>query len=92
MADVEALVGKVTGSRPDGSTSPYRRAATAVPSSSPGYHPSSTPATDPSQGMSTGPPLFMTTTVWGLAAATAAMRAFSSPGSPSDGRSKASEL
>src|SRR5664280_1794514 len=64
----------------------------AVPSCSPGYHPSMTPATLPSQGMSTGPPVWSTTTVRGLAAATAAIRALSSPGRDKDGRSKASEL
>jgi hypothetical protein len=91
-ADCAWLVGKVTGSRPEGSTSPKSRAAMAVPSSSPGYHASTTPATSPSQGMSTGPPVLSTTTVRGLAAATALISAFSSPGSARDGRSKASEL
>src|SRR5664279_580601 len=64
----------------------------AVPSCSPGYHPSMTPATLASQGMSTGPPVLRTTTVRGLAATTAAIRAFSSPGRDRVGRSKASEL
>ncbi len=61
----------MTGRCPDGSTSPKSSAAMAAPSCSPGYQFSSTAATLSSHGMSTGPPVSSTTTVRGLAAATA---------------------
>jgi len=81
---------------PDGLTSPNSTAAIASPSSWPGYHASSTAATESSQGIVTADPVFSTTIVLGLAAATAAINAFCSPGSamslrsaPSDSKSPA---
>src|SRR5580700_266137 len=67
----ERSVGKVTGRWPLGSTWPNRTAASAVPLLSPGYQASTTEATWFSHGMATGAPASMTTTVCGLAAATA---------------------
>src|SRR5947208_1352852 len=46
------------------------RSAIAFPFSTPGYQASRTDLTSPSQGMLTGAPASMTTTVFGLAAAT----------------------
>src|SRR5919205_1675850 len=70
-----AARGNVTGSRADGLKSPNRMPATALPSSSPGYHASTIAGTRDTHGMSTGPPVLSTTTVRGLAAATAEMSA-----------------
>ena len=64
----------------------------AAPSSSPGYQSSMTDRTFDSHGMTTGPPVLRTTIVRGLAAATAAISAFSSPGSERLGRSNVSAL
>src|SRR5882757_1123135 len=66
-----AAAGNEMGSLPDGLTSPNSTAATALPSSSPGYQASTTAGTLASHGMRTGAPLLTTTTVCGLAAATA---------------------
>src|SRR5690349_7558787 len=65
--------GNVTGRWPDGSVLPYSTLASAAPLLSPGYQASTTAATWPSQGIVTGAPAFTTTTVRGLAAATAAI-------------------
>ena len=83
----DSFAGKVIGSRPDGSTRPDKTAAIAAPSSCPGYQSSSTAETRSSQGINTAPPVLSTTTVRGLAAATASMSAFSSPGRSRLGRS-----
>src|SRR5207248_373142 len=69
------------GSLPDRFALPNNRSATMLPSSSPGYHASSTASTRLSHGISTGPPVFRTTTVWLLAAATAEMSEFWLPDS-----------
>src|SRR5579862_3256455 len=66
--------GKVTVRCPDGSVPPNSTLAIAVPSSWPGYQASSTPLTDDSHGIVTADPVFSTTTVFGLAAATAVIR------------------
>src|SRR5204862_5215289 len=63
--------GNVMVSLPCGLALPKSRSARTLPSSSPGYQASSTAGTLDSHGMSTGPPVFRTTTVWALAAATA---------------------
>src|SRR3954453_14501376 len=63
-----------------GVTSPNRPAAIALPSSWPGYHASKSDLTFGSHGMVTGPPVLSTTTVFGLASATAAMSASWSTG------------
>src|SRR5580704_19323623 len=63
-------VGKVTVRWPDGSALPNSNAAMAVPSCWPGYQASNTPATEDSHGMVTAEPVFSTTIVCGLAAAT----------------------
>src|ERR1700734_2839785 len=67
------LLGKVSGSLPDGSTVPKISAAIAFPPSCPPYQFSNTPATELSHGMTTGEPLLITTIVCGLAAATSAI-------------------
>ena len=81
------LCGNVTGSLPDGFTSPNSTAAISSPSSCPGYHASITPLTWSSQGMVTAEPVFSTTTVSGLAAATAEMSWFSLAGRSMSARS-----
>lgn len=68
-----SVAGNVIGSLPAGSTLPNTTSLIAPPSSSPGYQASTTPLTWLIQGMSTGPPVSSTTTVFGLAAATASM-------------------
>ena len=78
------------GSLPDGFTSPKSRLATTLPSSSPGYQASRIAGTWSIHGMSTGAPLLSTTTVRGLAAATAATSASWLSVSASDGRSRPS--
>src|SRR3984957_2701271 len=72
----ERSVGKVTGKWPLGSVWPNSTEASAVPLLSPGYQASTTEATWLSQGMATGAPASMTTTVRGLAAATAEISSF----------------
>src|ERR1700689_255352 len=84
-------VGKVTGRCPLGSTWPNSTAASAVPLLSPGYHASTTEATWLSQGMTTGAPASMTTTVCGLAAATAEISSFCADGRFRLARSAASD-
>src|SRR6266851_9680189 len=84
-------VGNVTGRWPLGSTWPNSTAASAVPLLSPGYQASTTEATWLSQGMTTGAPASMTTTVCGLAAATAEISSFCADGRFSDSRSVASD-
>src|ERR1700735_1968161 len=76
----ERSVGKVTGRWPLGSVSPNSTEASAVPLLSPGYQASTTEATWLSQGMATGAPASMTTTVRGLAAATAEISSFCADG------------
>src|SRR6266480_1432500 len=58
------------------------RSAIALPFSTPGYQASSTDLTPPSQGRLTGAPASITTTVFGLAAATVFTSAFSSCAGP----------
>ena len=87
----ERSVGKVTGRWPLGSTLPNRTAASAVPLLSPGYQASTTEATWFSQGMATGAPASMTTTVCGLAAATAEISSFWADGRLRLARSAASD-
>src|SRR5580658_2469094 len=84
-------VGKVTGRWPPGSTWPNSTAASAVPLLSPGYHASTTEATWCSHGMTTGAPASMTTTVRGLAAATAEISSFCADGRFRLARSAASD-
>ena len=74
MGKCVASAGKVTGSLPPGSALPSSTSAVAGPPSWPGYHISRIDLTDDAQGMSTGSPVLSTTTVFGLAAATAAIR------------------
>src|ERR1700747_2342279 len=69
-------VGKVTGRWPLGSVWPNRTEASAVPLLSPGYQASTTEETWLIQGMVTGAPASTTTTVCGLAAATAEISSF----------------
>src|SRR4051794_25883311 len=66
------LAGNVTGSLPRGTARPVSRFAVAVPPSWPESHISSTDFTPPTHGMITGFAVLSTTTVFGLAAATAA--------------------
>src|SRR5580658_5348440 len=63
--------GNVTGRWPPGSVWPKSTLASAVPLVWPGYQASRTAATLGSHGMATGAPALITTTVRGLAAATA---------------------
>src|ERR1039458_5426598 len=72
--------GKVTGSWPLGSVEPNSTSASAVPLLSPGYQASTTADTWPSQGMTSGAPASITTTVCGLAAATAEISSFCADG------------
>src|SRR6202044_3466088 len=83
-------VGKVTGRWPLGSVWPNSTAASAVPLLSPGYQASTTEATWLSQGIATGAPASTTTTVCGLAAATAEISSFWAEGRFRPGRSAAS--
>ncbi len=69
------LAGNVTGSLPEGFTSPNRILAIACPPCMPGNHASSTAFTLPSHGKTCAPPFSITTMVCGLAAATAATSA-----------------
>src|SRR5580693_7965024 len=87
----ERSVGKVTGRWPLGSTWPNKTAASAVPLLSPGYHASTTEATWLSHGMTTGAPASSTTTVCGLAAATAEISSFCAEGRFRLARSAASD-
>src|SRR5580692_7675558 len=70
-----SLFGKVLGSLPEGLTEPNRTLPSALAPSEPAYHASTMAAGASTQGMVTGEPLSITTMVWGLAAATAAMSA-----------------
>src|SRR5215471_14034954 len=85
------LAGNVTGRWPPGSVWPNRTLASDVPLVWPGYQASSTPAAWDSQGIATGAPALITTTVWGLAAATAWMSSSCADGRLSDSRSVASD-
>src|SRR5579863_682046 len=87
----ERLAGKVTGRWPPGSVWPNSTAASAVPLLSPGYQASSTAETWLSQGMATGAPALITTTVCGLAAATAEISSFCADGRDRPTRSAASD-
>ena len=62
------------GSFPPGFTLPYSTFAVAVPPSWPGYHISRMAFTEDAHGISTASPVLSTTTVFGFAAATAAIR------------------
>ena len=70
---------------------PNRTDASAVPLLSPGYQASSTAPTWLSQGIATGAPASTTTTVCGLAAATAEMSSFCAEGRLRPARSAASD-
>src|SRR5882757_8363971 len=87
----ERLVGKVTGRWPLGLVWPNSTEASAVPLLSPGYQASSTEETWLSQGMVTGAPASTTTTVCGLAAATAEISSFCADGRDRLTRSAASD-
>src|SRR5579862_5915954 len=87
----ERSAGKVTGRWPPGSVWPNSTAASAVPLLSPGYQASSTAETWLSQGMATGAPASTTTTVCGLAAATAEISSFCADGRDRPTRSAASD-
>ena len=82
--------GNVIGSRPPGSASPVSTSTSASPISWPGNHSCRTAGTSSSHGIVTGEPVLSTTTVFGLAATTAATRSSWSPGSASDVRSSPS--
>lgn len=85
------LTGNVTGRCPPGSVWPNRTLASAVPLDWPGYQASTTPATWESHGMATGAPALITTTVCGLAAATAEISSSCADGRFRLGRSVASD-
>src|SRR5580698_3110624 len=87
----ERSVGKVTGRWPLGSVWPNSTEASAVPLLSPGYQASTTEETWLIQGMVTGAPASTTTTVCGLAAATAEISSFCADGRLRLGRSAASD-
>src|ERR1700691_1346636 len=87
----DRFFGKVTGRWPLGSVWPNRTEASAVPLLSPGYQASTTEATWLIQGMATGAPASMTTTVRGLAAATAEISSFWADGRLMVARSAASD-
>src|SRR5258708_12577139 len=87
----DRAAGKVTGRWPPGSTRANSTAASAVPLLSPGYHASTTEATWLSQGMTSGAAASMTTTVCGLAAATAEISSFCADGRFRLARSAASD-
>src|ERR1700722_15544239 len=87
----ERSVGKVTGRWPPGSALPNSTLASAVPLLSPGYHASTTEDTWFSHGMTTGAPASITTTVCGLAAATAEISSFCAEGRFRLARSAASD-
>src|SRR5258708_32972397 len=84
-------VGNVTGRWPPGSTWPNSTAASALPLLSPGYQASTTEAAGFSHGLTTGAPASMTTTVCGLAAATAEISSFCADGRLRLARSAASD-
>src|SRR5665647_1205356 len=86
-----SVPGQVVGSRPPGSTAPLSTSARASPYCSPPNQVSTIAATSCRQGISTGDPEFTTTTVRGLAAATACTSASWWPGRASDDRSKPSD-
>ena len=77
----------VSGSLPDGLTSPNKIRASARPPSWPGYHAWSMARTFSRHGMATGLPVSSTTIVLGLADATASMTASCPHGSERSGRS-----
>src|SRR5579862_1529274 len=83
--------GKVTGRWPPGSVPPNSTEASAVPLLSPGYQASTTEETWLSHGMATGAPASTTTTVCGLAAATAEISSFCADGRLRLARSAASD-
>src|SRR5690348_3125381 len=83
--------GNVTGRWPDGSVWPNSTLASAVPLLSPGYQASTTAATWLSHGITSGAPASSTTTVCGLAAATAEISSFCADGRLMLARSAASD-
>src|SRR5580700_7527773 len=87
----DSPTGKVTGRWPPGSTRPNRTAASAAPLLSPGYQASTTEATWLTHGITTGAPASITTTVRGLAAATAEISSFCAEGRFRLARSAASD-
>src|SRR5580692_12240120 len=84
-------VGKVTGRWPLGSVWPNSTEASAVPLLLPVYQAATTEETRLIQGMVTGAPASTTTTVCGLAAATAEMSSFCADGRLRLTRSAASD-
>src|SRR6204780_5956789 len=87
----DSPTGKVTGRWPPGSTRPNRTAASAAPLLSPGYQASTTAATWLIHGITTAAPASITTTVRGLAAATAEISSFCADGRFRLARSAASD-
>src|ERR1700722_14765198 len=87
----ERSVGKVTGRWPLGLVWPNRTEASAVPLLSPGYQASTTEETWLIHGIVTGAPASTTTTVCGLAAATAEISSFCADGRFRLARSAASD-
>src|SRR6202050_4827362 len=87
----DSPTGKVTGRWPPGSTRPNRTAASAAPLLSPGYQASTTEATWLIHGITTAAPASITTTVRGLAAATAEISSFCADGRFRLARSAASD-
>ena len=84
-------VGNVTGRWPLGSDLPNSTSARAVPFDWPGYHASSTELTWLSHGITIGAPASITTTVLGLAAATAEISSSCAEGRFRPSRSVASD-
>src|ERR1700677_861914 len=87
----DSPTGKVTGRWPPGSTPPDRTAASAAPLLAPGYQASTTEATWLIHGITTAAPASITTTVRGLAAATAEISSFCADGRFRLARSAASD-
>src|ERR1700683_447263 len=87
----DSPTGKVTGRWPPGSPRPNRTAASAAPLLSPGYQASTTAATWLIHGITTAAPASITTTVRGLAAATAEISSFCADGRFRLARSAASD-
>ena len=79
--------GSVIGSRPDGLTAPVSTSAIACPPAWPGYQAATIARTSSRHGIATGLPVSSTTTVFGLAAATASITASWPHGSDRSGLS-----
>src|SRR6202030_3559907 len=83
--------GNVTGRGPPGSVWPNSTLGSEAPLVCPGYQASTTPATADSHGIATGAPASTTTTVCGLAAATAEINSSCADGRLRLARSAASD-